>query len=75
MRTILAPIRITLAQVRLDLVAFYETNEPQTRNNQLHDGGFTPFTIVPFNDGSMPTQAPVNSPSLDSSNCLRIGHT
>jgi hypothetical protein len=43
----------------LDLVALYMTNEPQTQNYQLFDGGFTLFMIVPFNDGSMPTQAPV----------------
>jgi len=49
MTTILAPVRITLAQ---------------TRNHQLHDGGSTPFTIVPFNDGSMPTETPHNLPPL-----------
>jgi hypothetical protein len=75
MNTILAPIQITLAQVWLDLVALYKTNEPQTRNHQLLDGVFTPFTIVPFNNGRMPTQAPVSSLSLDSRNSLRIGHT
>ncbi|KAM6504423.1 hypothetical protein JOM56_001366 [Amanita muscaria] len=46
---IMAPIQITLAL---------------TRNNQLHDGSFTPFTIVPFNDGSMPTHDPHNLPPL-----------
>ncbi|KAF8495738.1 hypothetical protein F5888DRAFT_1709685 [Russula emetica] len=49
MTAILAPIRMTLAQ---------------TRNHELHDGTFTPFTIVPFNDGSMPTEAPHNLPPL-----------
>ena len=75
MTTILAPIQILLAQVSLDLVAFYKTNERQTRNHQLHDGSFTPFMIVPFNDGTMPTQAPVSSPSFDSRNSLCISYT
>jgi hypothetical protein len=44
----------------LDLVALNKTNEPQTRNYQIHDGGFVQFMIVPFNDGSMPTEAPVS---------------
>jgi len=56
MTTILAPIRITFAQ---------------TRNNQLHDGSFTPFTIVPFNDGSMPTEAPLNLPPLVTAAAIR----
>lgn len=71
MTTILAPIRIAVAKVWLGLVVFiYKTNEPQTRNYQLFDGRFSPFMIVPFNDGSMPTEAPVSSPSLDSRNSL-----
>jgi hypothetical protein len=73
--TILAPTRILLAQVWLDLVALCKTNELQTRNHQLLDGEFTSFIIVPFNDGSMPTEAPVSSPSLDSWNSLQIVHT
>ncbi|KAF8800395.1 hypothetical protein BYT27DRAFT_7117675 [Phlegmacium glaucopus] len=56
MTTILAPIRITLAQ---------------TRNHQLHDGSFTPFTIVPFNDGTMPTQNPHNLPPLVNAAAIR----
>ena len=75
MTTILAPIQIMLAQVCLDLVALYKTNEFQIRNHQLRDGGFAPFTVVPFNDGSMPTQAPVSFPSVDSQKNLRIGDT
>lgn len=45
MTTLLAPIRITLAQ---------------TRNFHFLDGSIIPFMIVPFNDGSMPTEAPHN---------------
>jgi hypothetical protein len=32
-----------------------KTNTRQTRNQQLLDGSVTPFEIVPFTDGSMPT--------------------
>jgi len=64
MTAVLAPIQITLAQVWLNLMALYKTNKPQIRNHLLHDGSFTPFTIVPFNDVSIPTQAPVSSLTL-----------
>ncbi|KAN0109213.1 hypothetical protein V8E52_009541 [Russula decolorans] len=53
----LAPIQIKLAQ---------------TRNYQLYDGGFTPFMIVPFNDGSMPTQDPHNLPPLINVAAIRV---
>jgi len=43
-------------------------------DHQLQDGGSTPFMIVPFNDGSMPTQAPVSSPALGSWNSMPISH-
>jgi len=43
----------------------YSQNAPyqltQTRNLLLNDGEFSPFAIVPFNDGTMPNENPVSS--------------
>ncbi|KAF8222386.1 hypothetical protein L208DRAFT_1446391 [Tricholoma matsutake] len=56
MTAIMAPFQVMLAQ---------------TQNHLRHDGSFTPFTIVPFNDGSMPTQAPHNLPPLVTAAAIR----
>jgi hypothetical protein len=64
MTAILAPIRITFAQVIIFPAHLATVNKPQTRNHQLHNGTLTPFVIVPFNDGSLPT-APLVSSILD----------
>ena len=60
MTRLLAPIKVTLAQVRLYFEFLHESDEFQTRNYQLNDGSFAPFVIVPFQDGSMPNQGPVS---------------
>jgi len=52
----LAPIQITLAQMW---------------NFQLLDGSYTPFKIVPFSNGSMPTQPPHNLPPLNNVAAIR----
>ena len=69
---LLAPMKVMLAQVCLNLVTLHKPNSPQTRNHQLHDGRFINFSIVPFNDGTMPTEAPVSSRSLDSYNSCKL---
>ena len=36
------------------------TNETQIHNMQCDDGSFREFEVVPFNDGAIPTEAPVS---------------
>jgi hypothetical protein len=74
MAAILAPIRITLAQVIFFPAHLATVNKPQTRNHQLNDGSFTPFVIVPFNDGSLPTDPHVSTFQLNPRSCFQIGH-
>ncbi|KAF8239062.1 hypothetical protein L208DRAFT_177388 [Tricholoma matsutake] len=49
------------ALVMTAIMAPFQVMLAQTQNHLCHDGSFTPFTIVPFNDGSMPTQAPLGA--------------
>ena len=68
---LLVPMQISLAKACLNLVTLHKPNSSDHKR-QLYDGSFTNFDIVPFNDGTMPSQAPVSSRSLDSYNTCKL---